>query len=56
MAQPSIAAFFNTRKRAAAEDAIGLKNRVSGFMEIIVGMTPQCKGICVNFVCVSRDV
>lgn len=29
MAQPSIAAFFNTRKRAAAEDVASIKNRVS---------------------------
>lgn len=29
MAQPSIAAFFNTRKRAVGEDVTTIKNRVS---------------------------
>lgn len=29
MAQPSIAAFFNTRKRAVAEDITTIKTRVS---------------------------
>lgn len=35
MAQPSIAAFFNTRKRAAAEDVTSTKSRVSNFHTMI---------------------
>ena len=31
MAQPSIAAFFNTRKRAAADDVTSIKSKVSNY-------------------------